>query len=51
MNRRQKSIIINFFVVIAGTTVFVAVMLNVRDHLNKAEAMRTMEHLAEKVQE
>jgi hypothetical protein len=51
MNRRQKSIVINFFIVVAGTTVFVAVMLNVRDHLNKAEAMRTMEHLAEKVQE
>ena len=51
MNRRQKSIIINFFVVVAGTTVFVAAMLNVRDHLNRAEAVRTMEHLAEKVQE
>ena len=51
MNRQQKSIIINFFVVVAGTTVFVAVMLNVRDHLNRAEAVRTMEHLAEKVQE
>lgn len=51
MNPRQKSIIIRFVVVIAGTAAFVAVMLNVRDYVNRAEAMRTMEHLGEKVRQ
>ena len=51
MNQRQKSIIIRFVIVIACTAAFVAVMLNVRDYVNKAEAMRTMEHLGEKVRQ
>ncbi len=51
MNPRQKSIIIRFVVVIVCTAVFVAVMLNVRDYVNRAEAMRTMEHLGEKVRQ
>jgi len=49
MNPRQKSTIIRFVIVIACTAVFVAVMLNVRDYVNRAEAMRTMERLGEKV--
>lgn len=49
MNQRQKSIIIRSVVVIVGTAAFVAVMLNVRDYVNRAEAMRTMEYLGEKV--
>lgn len=51
MNPRQKSIIIRFVVVIVCTAVFVAVMLNVRDYVNRAEAMRTMEHLGDKVRQ
>jgi hypothetical protein len=49
MNQRQKSLIIRFVVVIAGTVVFVAAMLNVRDYTNRAEAIRTMEHLGGEV--
>jgi len=51
MNPRQKSTIIRFVIVIACTAVFVAVMLNVRDYVNRAEAMRTMEHLGKKVRQ
>ena len=51
MNQRQKSIIIRFVVVIVCTAVFVVVMLNVRDYVNRAEAMRTMELLGEKVRQ
>jgi hypothetical protein len=51
MNQRQKSIILNFIIVVTITAIFVGVMLNVRDYVNRAEAIRTMEHLARKVQE
>lgn len=51
MNQRQKSIIIRSVVVIVGTAAFVAVMLSVRDHVNRTEAMRTMEYLGEKVRQ
>jgi hypothetical protein len=51
MNQRQKSTIIRSVVVIAGTAAFVAVMLNVRDYVNRAEALRTMEHLGERVRQ
>ena len=34
---------------ILSTLAFVAVMLNVRDYVNRAEAVRTMEYLGEKV--
>ena len=51
MNRRQKSIVLNFVFVIAVTIVFVAVMMNVRDNINKSEALREMGLLSEKVQE
>lgn len=36
---------------IVGTAAFVAVMLNVRDYVNRAEATRTMEYLGEKVRQ
>lgn len=51
MNQRQKTIIIRSVVVIVGTTAFVTVMLGVRDYVNRAEAMRTMEHLGENVRQ
>ena len=51
MNKRQKSIFLNFIFVIAVTFFFVAVMMNVRDGINKSEAIREMGLLAEKVLE
>lgn len=51
MNRKQKSIIINFIGVICCTAVFMIVMVNVRGVLNKSEAMRTMELLGQQVHE
>jgi len=51
MNPRQKSIIIRSVVVVVGTAAFIVAMLNVRDYVNRAEAMRTMEHLGEKVRQ
>ena len=50
MNKRQKSIILNFVFVIATTAIFVAVMVNVKDLINKSEAIRAMELLAQEVQ-
>lgn len=49
MNPRQKSIILNFVTVIIITTVFVLIMANVRDLLNKSEAIRSMELLGQRV--
>ena len=51
MNRRQKAIIQNFISVSIGTTVFILVMINVKDIVNKSEAMRAMELLGKSVQE
>jgi len=49
MNRRQKSIILNFVLVITFTTAFVIVMLNVKDYVNKSEAIRGMNLLAQQI--
>ena len=51
MNQRQKSTIVRSVVVILSTLAFVVVMLNVRDYVNRAEAVRTMEYLGEKVRQ
>ncbi len=49
MNKRQRSIITNFIFVTAGTAIFVGVMINVKDVINKSEAIRAMELLGEEV--
>jgi hypothetical protein len=49
MNKRQRSIIANFIFVTAGTAIFVGVMINVKDVVNKSEAIRAMELLGEGV--
>jgi len=46
MNKRQKAIIINFAAVITATIIAVAAMINVKDWVNRSEAMRAMEHLS-----
>lgn len=49
MNPKQRSTIINFITVIIVTAVFVLIMANVRDLLNKSEAIRSMELLGQRV--
>ena len=50
MNRRQKSVIINFVIVAIVTTLFAVVMTNVKDFVNKSEGLRAMTLLAEHIQ-
>jgi hypothetical protein len=45
MNKRQKSILINFVIVIIITAVAVVAMVNLKDWINRSEAIRAMEHL------
>lgn len=45
MNRNQKSILINFVVVIIVTASAVIGLLNFKDWVNRSEAIRAMEHL------
>jgi len=47
MNKRQKAIIINFATIITATIIAVAAMINVKDWVNRSEAMRAMEHLSQ----
>ena len=49
MNKRQRSVITNLIFVTAGTAVFVVVMINVKDVINKSEAIRAMELLGKEV--
>lgn len=45
MDKRQKRILIEFFVVIGLTTIAVLAMIYFRNWVNQSEAMRAMEHL------
>lgn len=45
MNKQQKKILINFAIVIVITAVAVVAMINLRNWINRSEAMRAMEHL------
>jgi type II secretory pathway pseudopilin PulG len=49
MNRRQKSILINFITVIVITAAAVVAMVNFKDWVNRSEAMRAMEQLGQVV--
>ena len=51
MNRKQKAILINFFVVIIVTSIAVAAMINLKDWVNRTESIRAMEHLSRLVLE
>jgi hypothetical protein len=46
MNKRQKAILINAITVLVITGIAVAVMINLRNWVNRSEAMRAMEHLS-----
>jgi len=45
VNRRQKSILINVISVITITSIAVVAMINLKDWVNRSEAMRAMEDL------
>ncbi len=45
MDKRQKRILIEFFIVIGLTTIAVVAMIYFRHWVNHSEAMRAMEHL------
>lgn len=47
MNRQQKSILINIISVIIITFIAVVAMINLKDWVNRSEAMRAMENLGE----
>ena len=49
MNERQRSTIRSFVLVISLTAMFVLVMVNVKDAINKSEGIIAMEKLAESV--
>lgn len=51
MNKRQKVILIEFITVMLVTTVAVVAMINVKDWVNRSEAMRAMKQLSERVRE
>ena len=45
MNKRQKAILINTTTVLVITAIAVAAMINLKNRVNRSEAMRAMEHL------
>jgi len=49
MNSRQKSILVNFFVVIVITILAIGAMANFKNHINRKEAYRAMSYLAERI--
>jgi hypothetical protein len=51
MNRRQKRLAVESITVIAVTTVAVVAMINLKDWVNRSEALRAMEQLGRKILE
>jgi hypothetical protein len=49
MNKRQKSLILNIILVLTITTAFIVLMINIKDLLNKNEAMRAMHIVGQEV--
>ncbi len=49
MNKRQKQILTSFAVVIAVTAVAVTAMVELKNWINRSEAIRAMEHLSRMV--
>jgi hypothetical protein len=47
MNKRQRAILTEFIIVMAVTAVAVTAMINLKDWINRSEAMRAMEQLGE----
>jgi hypothetical protein len=51
MNRRQKRLAVESITVIAVTAVAVVAMINLKDWVNRSEALRAMEQLGRKILE
>jgi len=51
MNKRQRAILVEFISVIAITAIAVVVMINLKDWVNRSEAIRAMNQLGQKVLE
>jgi len=51
MNKHQRVILIKFTTVIVVTAIAVVAMINVKDWVNRSEAMRAMEQLGQRVLE
>jgi len=49
MNNRQKHLIINLISIVTITTVFVIIMMNVKDMLNKSESMTAMNQIGREI--
>ena len=49
MNKRQKNILIDFVAVITITAVAVLAMVNLKDWVNRSEAMQAMEQLGQDI--
>jgi len=49
MNKHQRVILIKFTTVIVVTAIAIVAMINVKDWINRSEAMRAMEHLGQRV--
>jgi hypothetical protein len=49
MNKRQKSLVLNIVAVLVITVAFIVLMMNVKDLLNKKEAMRAMEVIGREI--
>ncbi|MFZ0035664.1 MAG: hypothetical protein WAK60_11845 [Sedimentisphaerales bacterium] len=47
MNKRQKAVLRDIITVIVITTIAAAAMINLKDWINRSEAMRAMEHLGQ----
>lgn len=45
MNKRQKTVIINFVLVVCITTAMIVAMMDFRNVINRSEAMRAMTHI------
>ena len=51
MNKRQKDILIDCIIVIVVTVVAIVSMINFKDWVNRSEAIRAMQHLAQIVRQ
>lgn len=51
MNKRQKAILVEFVSVIVITAIAVVAMINLKDWVNRSEAIRAMKNLSQKVLE
>jgi len=49
VNKRQKAILVEFITVVVVTAIAVVAMINLKDWVNRSEAMRAMEHLGQEV--